>query len=145
MCFSFHRVARVSCPLVHWSIGPLVSWSLGPLVHWSIVPVVHWLNVRCHMFCNRKIKTIAIFDFMKRKAKRQRAEPTLCWVLAEPPPPYPTTARSWLLNAGFSSYSLLALSSLFKPAAFPSCSHSLGCTTALPLTDGSIMQLSEMG
>ena len=24
MCFSFHRVARFSCPLVHWSIGPLV-------------------------------------------------------------------------------------------------------------------------
>ena len=28
MCLSFHRVARVSCPLVHW-----VYWSSGPLVH----------------------------------------------------------------------------------------------------------------
>ena len=39
MCFSFHRVARVS--LVHWSIDPLVHWSIGPLVHWSISPLVH--------------------------------------------------------------------------------------------------------
>ena len=47
MCFSFHRVARVSCPLVHWSIGPLVSWSLGPLV-----PLVHCSSgplVKCKM------------------------------------------------------------------------------------------------
>ena len=38
MCFSFHSVERVSCPLVHWSIGPLVHWSTGPL---------HWFNVKC--------------------------------------------------------------------------------------------------
>ena len=42
MCFSFHRVKRVSCPLVHWTIGLLVHWSFGPLVHWSIDPLVHW-------------------------------------------------------------------------------------------------------
>ena len=42
MCFSFYRVARVSCPLVHWSIGPSVHWSLGPLVHGSMGPLVHW-------------------------------------------------------------------------------------------------------
>jgi len=42
LCFSFHRVARVSCPLVHWFIGPLIHWSIGPLVHWTSGPLVHW-------------------------------------------------------------------------------------------------------
>ena len=48
MCFSFHKVARVFCPLVYWSIGPLVHWSIGPLVHWFNVKCQTW-NIICQM------------------------------------------------------------------------------------------------
>ena len=47
MCFSFHRVARVSCPLVNCTMGQLVHWTIGPLDHWSVGLLVYWLNVKC--------------------------------------------------------------------------------------------------
>ena len=42
MSFSFHRVARLSCLLVQWSIGPFHHWSISSLDHWSNGPLVHW-------------------------------------------------------------------------------------------------------
>ena len=84
-----------------------------------------------------------LFQFYEKESQGSRLSQHCAGFWQSPPPPYPTTARSWLLNAGFSSYPLLALSLLFKPAAFPSCSHFLGCTTALPPSHGRVNNAVE--
>ena len=69
MFFSFHRFARISCPLVRWSIGPLDYWSIGPLVECQMLnvnkvkllsertsgvpPVIFILSVMCQQCNNR--------------------------------------------------------------------------------------------